>query len=113
MPFAQKAMTPPNDRSMDSITIATEKGHLVAVSLFPENSGTGINEYYGEVWLVSTETPEPTRLIMLAAGGFGKQYAISWTGRIPCEPSQAVVGYAGCLSTNIQPVRLTVFTDVE
>jgi len=112
MAFAQKSVTPPAGNSMTEVLINTEKGHVVAVSLFTETFGTGVNEYYGEIWLASIETPTPTKLVMLTAGGFGKQYAISWTGRIPCEPSMAVIAFVGSLATNIVPVRLTVFTDI-
>jgi len=113
MPITTATITPVATNESRTAMIATEKGHIVAVSLFPETYGTGPGEYYGEIWIVSTETPEPTPLIMLTSGGFGKQFGIHWTGRLPCEPSMAVRGIAGCIATNIIPCRLAVFTEID
>lgn len=93
-------------------TILTEKGHIVAASLFPEQTGSGANELYGEIWLTSIETPEPTKLAMLVSGHFGVRAGISWFGYLPSEPSLGITGYFWSSATNMQKARLSVVTDI-
>jgi hypothetical protein len=88
-----------------------EKGHLISVMLGPERIGTGNAEYYGQVFLVSTEAPHPVPISILSAGYFGASVYIGWTGKIKLEPTYAIHAYVW--SPNTIPVRCTILTEVN
>lgn len=98
-----------NDQARATLTI--EKGHLSAVMLGPERAGSGNAEFFGQIFLASTETPTPLPIALLASGYFGASCYIGWTGRIKIEPTYAI--HARIFSPSAIPVRCSVVTDIE
>lgn len=88
--------------------LTVESGILDTVMIGPEHPGTGNAEYYGQLLLVSTETPQPVPIAILASGYFGASVYIGWTGAIPMEPTYAI--QARIWSENTIPVRCTIGT---
>lgn len=94
------------NQANDLLTV--ERGMLDSVMLGPEHPGTGNSEYFGQILLVSTETPQPVPVAILASGYFGASVYLGWTGSLPMEPTYAV--QARIWSQNTIPVRCTVGT---
>lgn len=91
----------------DSLTV--ENGDLVSVCMTPERIGTGNSEYYGMIFIASTETPEPIPITLLASGYLGASNYIGWTGRIRMQPTYSIL--ARIWSENPIPVRCSVVTE--
>lgn len=90
-------------------SLVVENNDLVSVCLTPERTGTGNAEYWGELFLASTDTPLPLPIAFLASGYFGASHYIGWTGRIAMQPTYAI--YARIWCENPIPVRCSVLTE--
>lgn len=91
-------------------TFTIEHGYLEAVMLGPEIAGTGNAEFFGQVFLASTETPTPIPIALLCSGYFGASCFIGWTGRILIEPTFAV--HVRIFSESLDMCRLNILTDI-
>lgn len=89
--------------------LSVEGGRLVAVMMGPERTGSGNAEFFGQIFLASTEIPHPVPIAQLAAGYFGASVFISWTGSIIMQPTYAV--FARIWSVSAIPVRCTMITE--
>jgi hypothetical protein len=107
MPFTSFSFAVDHTNQAEDL-ILLENGILNTVMLGPEHIGTGNAEYYGQVLLVSSETPKPIPIAILASGYFGASVYIGWTGAIPLEPTYGIMARIWC--ENTIPVRCTVNT---
>jgi len=112
MPSSQVNIAPAGIHVAGTGLISCEKGALVAVSIFPDRGGIGPFEAYADIWLISTETPNPIPIIILVAGGIGVLDGISWTGRLPAEPHLAVRGRVWTNNATVT-YRLSVMTEID
>lgn len=85
-----------------------ESGFVASVMMNPERVGTGNAEYYGQIFIATTETPRPHPVALLASGYFGATSYIGWTGRIQLDPSYVVL--ARVYSESAIPVRCSIIT---
>lgn len=109
MPYNSFTLTVDHtDQAQESFRV--ESGFLEAVSLGPSTIGSGNAEFYGALYLVSTEIPTPVTVAILASGYFGASHQISWTGRIRMEPTFAIM--ARIWSPSAIPIRCDILTDV-
>lgn len=98
-----------NDQATDLLTV--EDNRLVSVMLMPERTGSGNAEFFGQIFIVSTETPNPIPLAYLASGYFGASLPIAWTGSITLQPTYAI--QARIFSASTIPVRCTILTEAQ
>lgn len=89
--------------------LTVENKILTGVNMGPETVGTHASEYYGQILIISTDTPTPVPLILLASGHFGAMDFISWTGRIRMDPSYAIM--ARIWVDGAVPARCTVLVE--
>ena len=89
-------------------TLIVDTGILDSVMMGPERTGTGNAEFFGQIFLVSTETPSPVPIAILASGYFGASVFIGWTGTLPMERTYGIM--ARIFSQSGFPVRCTIGT---
>lgn len=111
MAFAQVDIKPGGYNTANRGFISAEKGRLQGVTIFPAEPGTGANECFAQIYLVSTETPKPILITLLASGYIGVEFGIGWTGSIKLERTYAVLGIVTTLNTTSH-WRLTALTDI-
>ncbi len=93
MPVGSQLITVDAVSNVGTATVSAEKGILTGVSIVAEYPSTQAAEAYAYVFLVSTELPQPIRIITLAAGYIGSIIGISWFGEIELEPAMGVQGF--------------------
>ena len=74
----------------------SENGRLRSVMLIQNPIFIRMNHVFGQIWLVSTETPDPTKIHLLCQGYFGCRDAIAWDGDIELEPTFAIQAHIWC-----------------
>ncbi|MCK4626061.1 MAG: hypothetical protein KAV00_12165 [Phycisphaerae bacterium] len=74
----------------------SENGRLRSVMLIQNPLFIRANHVFGQIWLSSTETPNPTKIHLLCQGYFGCLDAIAWDGDIQMEPTFAIQGHIWC-----------------
>ena len=88
--------------------LTVEGRHLVSAMMGPESAGAGNAEFYGQIFLASTESPTPIPISLLTSGYFGASVFIGWTGSIIMQPTYAVM--ARIWSQSDQVIRCTILT---
>lgn len=110
MPYGSTIITTDAVLHNGSGLIGAEKGRLVGVNIACERTERGAAELFGEIYLISTEVPNPIQILLLCSGYFGGNLSVAWDGSIELEPAMAVQAFIACpLETR---VKLTVLTEL-
>lgn len=94
MPYSSFSLTTAAGQAHTAHTV--ESGILESVMVAPEHTGIGNAEAYAELYIGTTETPDPTPVAMLASGYIGASHPIGWTGQIVMEPSFCILVRIWC-----------------
>ena len=92
MPTATKDVVAAASRVKASVTIPVDKVVLSTLNMVDLSNALQPNDAYAEIGVMSGGTENAQKIAVLASGYVGKAVAVSWTGKVICEPDMFLYG---------------------